>query len=89
MFYSPRDVDDSRTDIGMFDQLNSGYVQRAKDTLPRQGSKHPWKVLMHYEKDSKMLLEDPVDDGLLHFGGTAVCAAVALCACPPTFLRTY
>ena len=74
---TPRDVDDSRTDIGMFDQLNSGYVQRAKDTLPRQGSKHPWKVLMHYEKDSKMLLEDPVDDGLLQFGGTAVGAAVA------------
>ena len=36
---TPRDVDDSRTDIGMFDQLNSGYVHRAKDTLPRQGSK--------------------------------------------------
>ena len=74
---TPRDVDDSRTDIGMFDQLNSGYVQRAKDTLPRQGSKEPWKVLMHYEKDSKMLLEDPVEDGVLRFGGTSVGAAVA------------
>ena len=74
---TPRDVDNSRMDIGMFDQLNSGYVQRAKDTLPRQGSKHPWKVLMHYEKDSKMLLEDPVEDGLLQFGGTAIDAAVA------------
>ena len=74
---TPRDVDDSRMDIGMFDQLNSGYVQRAKDTLPRQGSKHPWKVLMHYEKDSKMLLEDPVDDDLLQFSRTAVGAAVA------------
>ena len=74
---TPRDVEDSALDIGMFDQLHSGYVQRGKDALPRQGSKHPWKVLMHYEQDSKMLLEDPVDDGLLRFGRTAVGAAVA------------
>jgi monooxygenase len=56
----------------MLDQLQSGYVQRAKNTMPRQGSKHPWKVLMHYEKDSKMLLHDPVDDNLLQFDTTAV-----------------
>ena len=31
---------------------------------------------MHYEKDSKMLLEDPVDDGVLRFDA-AVSAAVA------------
>jgi hypothetical protein len=47
-------------------------VQRAKNTLPRQGSKHPWKVLMHYDKDSKMLLQDPVVDNLLQFDKTAV-----------------
>ena len=27
---------------------------------------------MHYGKDSKMLLEDPVDDSLLQFDRTAV-----------------
>ena len=74
---TPRDFDESRTDVGMFDQLNSGYVQRAKDTLPRQGSKQPWKVLMHYEKDAKMLLRDPVEDGLLQFDNTVVGASVA------------
>ena len=47
---TPRDVEDCALDIGMFDQLHSGYVKRGKDTLPRQGSKHPWKVLMHYEQ---------------------------------------
>jgi monooxygenase len=52
-------------------------VKRGNDALPRQGSKHPWKVLMHYGQDSKMLLEDPVDDGLLRFDSTAVGAAVA------------
>ena len=74
---TPRDVEDCALDIGMFDQLHSGYVKRGNDTLPRQGSKHPWKVLMHYEQDSKMLLEDPVDDGLLRFDSPAVGAAVA------------
>jgi cation diffusion facilitator CzcD-associated flavoprotein CzcO len=69
---TPLDIEDSAMDIGMLDQLQSGYVQRAKDTLPRQGSKHPWKVLMHYGKDSKMLLQDPVDDNLLRFNKTAV-----------------
>ena len=58
---------DSALDMGMLDQLQSGYVQRAKDTLPRQGDKHPWKVLMHYGQDSAMLLDEPVDDGLLDF----------------------
>ncbi len=56
--------------MGMLDQLQSGYVQRAKDTLPRQGSKNPWKVLMHYGQDSKLLLEDAVDDGLLAVRGS-------------------
>jgi monooxygenase len=69
---TPRDDQDSALDIGVLDQLQSGYVQRAKDTLPRQGSKHPWKVLMHYKKDSQMLLQDPVADGLLRFDTSAV-----------------
>ena len=69
---TPHDIENSRLDVGMFDQLNSGYVPRAKHTLPRQGSTHPWKVLMDYEQDTKMLLDDPVDDGLLEFDRAAV-----------------
>jgi hypothetical protein len=74
---TPRDVEDCALDIGMFDQLHSGYVKRGNSALPRQGSKHPWKVLMHYGQDSKMLLEDPVEDGLLQFDSQAVGTAVA------------
>lgn len=73
----PRDVEGCALDTSMFDQLQSGYARRGNDTLPRQGSKQPWRVLMHYEKDSKMLLEDPVDDGVLQFGRAPAGVAVA------------
>lgn len=64
---TPRDREDSALDMGMLDQLQSGYVQRAKETLPRQGAKAPWKVLMHYGRDRAMLLDEPVADELLTF----------------------
>ncbi len=74
---TPTDTDNNALDIGMLDTLQSGYVQRAKDTLPRQGAKEPWKVLMHYEKDSKMLLEDMIDDGMLQFDAPALSDVMA------------
>ena len=64
---TPRDVEGCATAEGMLDQLQSGYVQRGKDVMPRQGAKLPWQVLMHYEKDSRMLLDEPVEDGVLSF----------------------
>ena len=69
---TPRDIEGCATDDGMLDQLQSGYVQRNKDVMPRQGSKLPWQVLMHYEKDSRMLLDEPVEDGVLSFEATRV-----------------
>ena len=60
------------TGDGMLDSLQSGYVQRGKDVMPRQGSKLPWQVLMHYEKDSRMLLDEPVEDGVLSFDAARV-----------------
>ncbi|MDB5986073.1 MAG: monooxygenase [Nevskia sp.] len=47
--------------------LGSGYIQRGKDILPRQGSELPWRVLHHYERDCEMLLNAPIEDGLLQF----------------------
>ena len=70
-----RDVEGCATDDPMIKELQSGYVQRAKDIMPRQGSRLPWKVLMHYEKDSKMLLDDPVDDDVLCFEATRIAVA--------------
>jgi len=63
---APRDAEDCALDAGILDALQSGYVQRAKDQ-PRQGRKLPWRVLHHYERDSRMLLEEPIDDGVLRF----------------------
>jgi len=75
---TPRDSDNSALDIGMVDNLQSGYVQRAKDTFPRQGAAEPWKVLMNYGKDTKMLVEDSIDDGLVQFDAApALVASVA------------
>lgn len=68
---TPRDLENCALGIDMFDQLRSGYVERGKHLLPRQGSKHPWQVLMHYEKDVKVLLKEPIDDGVLHFAAVA------------------
>jgi monooxygenase len=64
---TPRDAEDCALDAGILDALQSGYVQRAKETQPRQGTKLPWRVLNHYERDSRMLLVEPIDDGVLHF----------------------
>ena len=62
---TPSDTDGSALDHSIVDQLQSGYVQRGKDHMPRQGATLPWKIVMNYETDSQMLLRDPVDDGAL------------------------
>ncbi len=66
----PRDFEGCSLPSGVLDSLKSGYVQRAMDTLPRQGDRLPWKMTMNYETDSRMLLEEPIDDGVLQFDAT-------------------
>jgi monooxygenase len=55
--------------------FNSGYVRRALDTLPQQGSKTPWRLHQNYIKDIIMLRYGRIDDGAMEFksvsdGGT-------------------
>jgi cation diffusion facilitator CzcD-associated flavoprotein CzcO len=64
---TPRDRADCATEASMLDGLQSGYVRRGGDVMPRQGSRPPWQTLMHYEKDRRVLLEEPVEDGVLSF----------------------
>jgi cation diffusion facilitator CzcD-associated flavoprotein CzcO len=57
--------------------LQSGYVQRAVDAFPKQGSRDPWKVHQSYLRDLVGLRARPVDDARLVFGGVAPAAARA------------
>jgi cation diffusion facilitator CzcD-associated flavoprotein CzcO len=47
--------------------FNSGYVLRALNTLPRQGSKTPWRLHQNYMKDLRMMRYGRVDDGTMEF----------------------
>jgi monooxygenase len=44
--------------------FTSGYVLRALHTLPKQGSKTPWRVHQNYVKDVAMLRFGSVDDAI-------------------------
>ncbi len=47
--------------------FSSGYVQRALDMLPKQGSRRPWKLRQNYALDLAALRFGAVDDGVLEF----------------------
>ena len=56
--------------------FNSGYVLRALQTLPRQGSKTPWRLHQNYMKDLRMMRYGRVDDGTMEFKTAPVARAV-------------
>ena len=47
-----------------FLDFTSGYVQRAIDLFPKQGSKRPWKLHQNYTKDLMALRFGSVDEGM-------------------------
>jgi cation diffusion facilitator CzcD-associated flavoprotein CzcO len=47
--------------------LDSGYIHRAKDILPKQGDKFPWRLYQNYILDFKALRIDTVKDKRLQF----------------------
>jgi monooxygenase len=63
----PVDRGNNALDHGLVDDLTSGYIQRAKDLMPRQGREFPWRNPMDYRHDRKVLLRGPIDDGILEF----------------------
>ena len=50
-----------------FLDFTSGYVQRARDILPKQGSKKPWKLYQNYALDMLSLKFASVEDGVIRF----------------------
>jgi hypothetical protein len=63
---TPRVADPSVEAVPVLD-FNSGYVLRALDALPRQGSKPPWRLHQNYVKDLRMMRYGRVDDGTMEF----------------------
>jgi cation diffusion facilitator CzcD-associated flavoprotein CzcO len=47
--------------------LTSGYIERARDVLPRQGTVAPWKLHQNYALDMLALRYGKVDDGTMQF----------------------
>ena len=64
---TPRAPEGEMEEGSVMGALQSGYVQRGSDLLPRQGRHLPWRVLNHYERDREMLLRQPIADPALEF----------------------
>ncbi|MFN0109730.1 MAG: flavin-containing monooxygenase [Blastocatellia bacterium] len=56
--------------------LTSGYVQRAMERFPRQGSKLPWRLYQNYFFDTLMIRFGSIKDDALEFKGAESPAAV-------------
>ncbi len=62
-----RDYEGCITDDTVMGGLQSGYIRRAADRLPRQGSKAPWMVVQDYLKDLPALRFGALNDDALQF----------------------
>ncbi|WP_432788542.1 hypothetical protein [Polaribacter marinivivus] len=47
--------------------LDSGYIHRAKDILPKQGDRFPWRLYQNYILDYKVLRINSVRDKRIEF----------------------
>jgi monooxygenase len=67
---TPRNLDPAVTGAP-FANLTSGYVLRAIDQFPRQGSKDPWRRQQNYARNRRSMRRAPIDDPALEFSRTA------------------
>ena len=63
---TPR-VNDAHIEEEPVIDFNSGYVLRALDSLPRQGTQTPWRLHQNYVKDLRMMRYGRVEDGTMEF----------------------
>ena len=54
-----------------FIDFSSGYVERARDQLPKQGAAAPWRLHQNYARDLMTLRYGRLDDGVLRFTAPA------------------
>jgi cation diffusion facilitator CzcD-associated flavoprotein CzcO len=61
----PDDADmPQRPWIGDF---SANYMQREMHRFPKQGDREPWINPQDYQRDKKMFLKSPIDDGVMQF----------------------
>ena len=78
---TPENRDPSITEEPFID-FSSGYVQRAIDKFPRQGSRPPWRLYQNYALDIVTLRHGAIEDAAMRFSanGTAQRTAKAITA---------
>ncbi|MCP9234631.1 NAD(P)/FAD-dependent oxidoreductase [Lewinella sp. JB7] len=47
--------------------FSAGYIRRAGDKMPVQGSRRPWRVYQNYLADALLTRYERIDDGVLEF----------------------
>ena len=67
---TPRKRDRSIAEEPAID-FSSGYIQRAMDELPKQGSRRPWRLHQNYALDILEFRFGNVDDGAMEFSNSA------------------
>lgn len=64
--FTPRNLDSTIENLPFID-MQSGYIQRALDRVPKQGSRLPWRLYQNYAKDMAMFRFGKIDDGVMEF----------------------
>ncbi|NOT61903.1 MAG: NAD(P)/FAD-dependent oxidoreductase [Acidobacteria bacterium] len=72
---TPRLTDPVIEDLPLLN-LSSGYIQRATDRFPRQGSKLPWRLYQNYVLDTLMIRFGSLKDEALEFKREELAAKV-------------
>jgi monooxygenase len=67
---TPENRDPSITEVPFID-FSSGYILRAIDKFPKQGSKAPWRLYQNYARDVVALRYGALEDGAMVFSNPA------------------
>jgi monooxygenase len=76
---TPREPDSSMATEPFLD-LASGYVLRSIHTLPKQGSRAPWRLHQNYARDVLMMRRGPIEDEGIEFSNPPASSVVAAAA---------
>jgi hypothetical protein len=73
-YCTPRHPDAS-IEIEPFIDLKSGYVLRAIDKFPKQGSRPPWRMFQNYPRDILLIRRGELEDEGIEFSRVPVADA--------------